>query len=209
MSEEKKGVRSTWVYRAARVVAAALTHTITPLTVHGAENIPDDAPFMIIANHQTFYDVVTIVHAVKKHEISFLGKKELTKVGILKWFFSNMHMIPVDRGNSDMAALRTCMKTLRDGGVLGIFPEGTRHKQGVMEDLESGTALIALRSNVPVIPMLITPKFRFFRRMHLYVGTPIEYQDLRAEGINSATCNALCTRITERYHDMVKQYGSP
>ena len=120
-----------------------------------------------------------------------------------------MHMIPVDRGNSDMAALRTCMKTLRDGGVLGIFPEGTRHKQGVMEELESGTALIALRSNVPVIPMLITPKFRFFRRMHLYVGTPIEYQDLRAEGINSATCNALCTRITERYRDMVKQYGSP
>ena len=133
----------------------------------------------------------------------------LLKVGILKWFFSNMHMIPVDRGNSDMAALRTCMKTLRDGGVLGIFPEGTRHKQGVMEELESGTALIALRSNVPVIPMLITPKFRFFRRMHLYVGTPIEYQDLRAEGINSATCNALCTRITERYRDMVKQYGSP
>ena len=209
MSEEKKGVQSTWVYRAARVIASVLTHTVTPLTVHGAESIPEKAPFIVIANHQTFYDAVAVLHSVKKHEISFLAKKELTKVGILKWFFGMMHMIPVDRGNSAMAALRACMKTLREGGVLGIFPEGTRHKQGVMEELESGTALIALRSNVPVIPMLITPKFRFFRRMHLYVGTPIEYQDLRAEGINSATCNALCTRITERYRDMVKQYGSP
>ena len=209
MSEEKKGVQSTWVYRAARVIASVLTHTVTPLTVHGAESIPEKAPFIIIANHQTFYDAVAVLHSVKKHEISFLGKKELTKVGILKWFFGMMHMIPVDRGNSDMAALRACMKTLREGGVLGIFPEGTRHKQGVMEELESGTALIALRSNVPVIPVLITPRFRFFRRMHLYVGTPIEYQDLRAEGINTATCNALCARITDRYREMVKQYGSP
>ena len=208
MSEAKKqGITAPWLYPFMRKVAALLTHSAAFLTIHGAENIPEEAPYMIIANHQSFFDAVAVVHAVKKHEISFMGKKELLKYRITNWFFTNMHCIPVDRGNTDMGALRASMKTLREGGVLGIFPEGTRHKQGVMEDLESGAALIALRSGVPVIPVYITPKFHFFRRMHLYIGKPIEQQDLREEGVSTVTCNALCSRITERYREMVKLYG--
>ena len=69
-------------------------------------------------------------------------------------------MIDVDRHNMDMAALRACLKTLREGHPLGVFPEGTRHKEGVMEHMESGIAMIALRSGArPVSYTHLTMQF--------------------------------------------------
>lgn len=207
MSENKQEKRSSHIYRFMHGVATFLTHTITPLTAHDLHNIPEKAPFIIICNHKTFYDPVAIIAAVKNHEISFLSKKEIMKVKLLKWFFTKMHCIPVDRGHTDMAAMRACVKTLREGGVLGIFPEGTRHREGVMEHLEGGASLLTLRSRVPLVPVYITPKFRFFRRMHLYVDKPIAYDDLLEQGVNNETCAALNARITATYAALVKKHG--
>ena len=85
------------------------------------------------------------------------------------------------------------------GGVLGIFPEGTRHKEGIMEHVESGVALIALRSGVPMIPLYIGGKPRLFRRLDVRVGDPIVMDDLRERGVNRDTCEELLARITETY----------
>ena len=116
-----------------------------------------------------------------------------------------LHMIPVDRHHSDMEAMRTCLKVTKAGGVLSIFPEGTRHKEGVMEHMESGVALIALRSGVPMIPMYIDGKPRLFRRMRVTVGDPIPMDDLRERGVNKETCQELLDRITAVYREMAKQ----
>lgn len=207
MSEKKQMKQHAWVYRAAQGVANMLTHSIAPLTVHNAERLPADGPVIFICNHQSFYDAVAVLEAGKHRKIAFMCKKELLKYKPCRWFFLQMGCIPVDRSNTDMGAMRASMKTLREGGVLGIFPEGTRHKQGVMEDLEGGTALIAMRTNASIIPAYITPSFRFFRRMHLYVGTPIAFDDLREAGINSETCRELNSRITACYADMVRKHG--
>jgi len=96
------------------------------------------------------------------------------------------------------------MKVTRDGEILGIFPEGTRHHNGVMEELESGVGLIALRSRVPLIPLYITGKLKLFRRLHVYVGEPIVTEDLREQGVNKETCDMLLKRITSCYADMQK-----
>ena len=131
-------------------------------------------------------------------------KKELCKNKEIAALFRNLRMIPVDRHNSDMEAMRACMKVTRDGEILGIFPEGTRHHNGVMEELESGVGLIALRGRVPLIPMYITGKLKLFRRLHVYVGEPIVTEDLREQGVNKETCDMLLKRITSCYADMQK-----
>ena len=94
---------------------------------------------------------------------------------------------------------------LRDGDVLGIFPEGTRHHEGLMTEMESGTALIALRSGAPVIPFYIPGKIGLFRRLTVAIGDPIPTADLRAEGVNTETCRLLMERITAAYAEMAKQ----
>lgn len=207
MSEKKQMKIHPWVYRFAQGITRLLTHTVTPLTAHDAEKIPAEGPVIIICNHKTFYDSVAVLSAIRQRRIAFLGKKELLKHRPLHWLFTQMGCIPVDRGNTDMGAIRACMKTLRDGGALGIFPEGTRHRKGVMEELENGTALIAMRAKAPVYPVYITPSFKFFRRMHLYVGAPIVYDDLLEAGINTDTCREFNKRITARYAEMVREHG--
>ncbi len=165
-----------------------------------------DAPYILIANHSSMIDPLLIGYACKRYQIRFLGKKELVKNPILKFVFSHMRMIAVDRHNMDMQAMRACLKTLKEGHPLGIFPEGTRHKEGVMEQLEGGTAMMALRSGTPLLPVFIAEKPKLWRMTDCYIGAPIPYDDLAARGINRDTCEALEKRITETYREMMTEH---
>ena len=114
----------------------------------------------------------------------------------------DLGLIAVDRHHSDMEAMRACMRALREGRILGIFPEGTRHHKGLMDQLEGGTALLALRCNVPLVPVYFDKKFRLFRLVHMYVGQDIPLDDLIAQGVNKGTCDQLLQRITGVYAAM-------
>lgn len=195
-------------YGAARRIANVMVRTMTPVTYHHAERLDIDAPFIIIGNHLSMMDPIIVALPVKRYEIAFMAKKELGGNGLLKRVLLNMHTIFVNRHNSDMEAMRATMKAIRDGEVLGIFPEGTRHHQGLMEEIESGAAMIALRSGVPMIPVYLTDRVRLFHRIHCYVGEPIPMEDLRQEGINKETCQALSERITVRYRQMALEAGT-
>jgi len=207
MSENKKpaeGKKKSFLYTIAKPIAVVLLKTILPVKYHNRERLDIEAPYIVISNHLSMLDPVLIGVPIKKHQVRFVGKKELCKNKVIAALFRNLRMIPVDRHNSDMEAMRACMKVTRDGEILGIFPEGTRHHNGVMEELESGVGLIALRSRVPLIPLYITGKLKLFRRLHVYVGEPIVTEDLREQGVNKETCDMLLKRITSCYADMQK-----
>ena len=203
----EKQRKSRW-YAAARVLAAVLFHTVGPVAYEGLENLPQDGPCILIGNHQSWMDPVIVAAPIKKKEVTFLGKKELVGNRLVHHVLTDMHMIIVDRHNSDTEALRACVRAPRGGEILGISPEGTRHHGGTMEQLESGVGLIALRSGAPVVPVYIDGKYRLFHRNRCVVGAPIDYSDLRAEGVNRDTCQRLMERITGVYaglRDRVKE----
>ena len=126
--QEKKSTpkpmpRKTRFYTLFVTIARAVVHTICPVRYHHRERLEGlEPPYMLIGNHQAWADPVVMAVPVKKEQVSFLGKKELASNRLMAWFLRHLHMIPVDRHNMDMAAMRACMKVLRDGGVLGIFP---------------------------------------------------------------------------------------
>ena len=181
-------------------IAQALFKTILPVKFHGLEHVRSlEAPYILMANHTTMLDPFMMAAAIPKYQIRFIGKKELWKIKPFAWFANNIKAIPVDRHNTDMEAMRACMRVTREGHVLGIFPEGTRHHKGLMTELESGVAMIALRSKVPLVPVYIAGKLGLFRTLHVYVGEPILMDDLREMGINTETCGMLLGRITQTY----------
>ena len=198
---EKKAKKSL-LYAVAKPIAALLFKTFLPVKFHNREGLNGEPPFVLIGNHTSLMDPVIMGVGVKKHQVRFIGKKELWKNKLVGAAFNSMNMIPVDRHNSDMEAMRACMRVTREGNILGIFPEGTRHHKGLMEEIESGVALIALRSRVPVIPVYISGKVALFRTLHVYVGDPIPTEDLREQGVNKETCDLLLTRITQTYARM-------
>lgn len=195
------------LYRYGLPVVAFFVRLLFPVTFHHLENAQQDAPAIMISNHNSLMDPILLAMANKRYHVRFLGKKELVKNPVLKWFFGLLDMIPVDRHNTDMAAIRSCMKVLSAGHVLGVFPEGTRHKQGVMEDLESGIALIALRSKAPLLPVYISDKPRLFRRIHVYCGNTIPVAPLAMQGVNKESCEKLLAAITRRYRELVAEHG--
>ena len=198
--EAPKKAKWSIVYGIAKPIAALLFKSILPVKYHGLENAGKmEAPFIMIANHTTMLDPFMMAAAVPKYQIRFIGKKELWKIKPFAWFANSIRAIPVDRHNTDMEAMRACMRVTREGHVLGIFPEGTRHHKGLMTELESGVAMIALRSKVPLVPVYIAGKLGLFRTLHVYVGKPIMMDDLRENGINTESCQALLGRITETY----------
>lgn len=205
MSEAQKPQRKkSWLYAFLRGLGDVAFHSVLPVKYHGTERIQGDEPFILIGNHQCWIDPVVMAVPVRKRQISLLAKKELSAGGKLNQIMKNLHVVLVSRHNTDMEAMRACMKVVREGHVLGIFPEGTRHHKGVMEELETGVAMIALRAGVPLIPMLIPRKMKFFRINHCYVAEPIPMDDLREKGISKDTCQELLQRITAAYADLLK-----
>ena len=191
--------RFTAVYRLAQRISWLLFRTVFPVRYHGVEWAQINAPFILLCNHNSMLDPFIVAWKCTRNQIYFLGKKELTGRPILKWLLGELHMIPVDRHNMDMTAMRACLKALKDGHPLGIFPEGTRYKQGIMQNLESGVAFLALRANVPLLPVYISEKPKWFKAVHCYYGKPITFEGLIRDGVDKANCDKLLDMIRERY----------
>ena len=193
----------TAIYTLARIIFGFLFHTIFPLRFHNAQIVEEMQPtYIIMANHRSFADPMALAIKVKKYEIRFIGKRELAHGRLKSWLFSGLHMILVSRHATDMAAMRQCMQTLKEGHILGIFPEGTRHQPEMMQEVESGTAIIALRARVPLLPVYIDGKIRPFHITHIYYGKPMELDDLYAQGVNNDTAHQLCQRIHDVFYAM-------
>ena len=193
----------TAIYTLARIIFGFLFHTIFPLRFHNAQIVEEmQPPYNIMANHRSFADPMALAIKVKRYEIRFIGKRELAHGRLKSWLFSGLHMILVSRHATDMAAMRQCMQTLKEGHILGILPEGTRHQPEMMQEVESGTAIIALRARVPLLPVYIDGKIRPFHITHIYYGKPMELDDLYAQGVNNDTAHQLCQRIHDVFYAM-------
>ena len=198
---EKRGI----LYEVTRVLAHIVFHTLMPVRFHHKERLLQDPPYVVIANHRHALDPVVMAMGIPKHQIVFLAKKELGSTPLTRNLLTRLHCILVDRHNADMEAMRSCMKAIKLKKILLIFPEGTRHHEGQMEQIESGTALIAMRSKAPVIPIYFDRKLSWFKVTNLYVGEPIPYDDLLEEGINTETCEKMNERMRETFRKMIRE----
>ena len=197
---EKRGI----LYEVIRVIVNIVFHTVMPVRFHHRERLDRERPYVVIANHNHALDPVVMAMGIRHDQIVFLGKKELGKNALARDFLTRMHCILVDRHNMDMEAMRECMKAIRMKKILLIFPEGTRHHEGQMEQIETGTALIAMRTKAPIVPIYFDRKLSFFRVTNMYVGEQIPYDDLLEKGINAETCEEMNERMRETFRRMIR-----
>lgn len=179
-------------YRVMRAVVGALCRVIFPTRVIGVENIPAEGPVLLCSNHVSMMDPVLLICSTRR-QISFLAKKELFSAGLTNWFFRALGMVPVDRGASDIQALRVSLEVLNGGGVLGIFPQGHRHRKDECREIQNGAAMLALRSKAQVVAAHVSAPMRAFRRTVIRFSEPIDLSDV-ARG-NSQSIQATSKRI--------------
>jgi 1-acyl-sn-glycerol-3-phosphate acyltransferase len=127
--------------------------------VEGLEHVPDDGPAILASNHLSFSDSFFLPLVVDR-KITFLAKSDyFTGPGMRGWltkqFFAGVGQVPIDRsgGRASMAAIETGVRVLREGNLLGIYPEGTRSPDGRLYRGRTGPARMALAAPAPVIPV--------------------------------------------------------
>ena len=187
-------MKTNYFYRTIRNIARFLCKIIFPTKVIGAENVPSDGPVLICSNHVSMVDPVLIATSFKR-QITFMAKKELFGTKFTNWFFTNLGMVPVDRGASDLAAMRVCIESLNEGRLLGIFPQGHRYKQDENREIQSGAAMMALRSKAVVVPVHVSAPLKAFRINTLRFGKPVDLSDLTR--VNAQAITAANHRIAE------------
>lgn len=196
-----------FVYNVARSFSQYLLMPIyLRLRVEGLENVPAQGPLIIASNHLNDADPGILCTRIRR-PIAFMAKAELFKIPGLKQFLVAFGAFPVRRGEADIAVLRHANTLLAEGLAVCIFPEGTR--EGPKERLREGmpgAAIIALRNQVPVLPVAIRgsgrlemPKLflRPFRhhRVTLTIGEPFVLP--RPERLNAAAAEEGTRRIME------------
>jgi 1-acyl-sn-glycerol-3-phosphate acyltransferase len=157
----------------------ALLMLISSRDIQGRENVPRKGALIVASNHLSNGDPPILTVAVPRR-IAWMTKAEWFKTPVIGPLFRLAGMIPVRRFEADLQALRRAQRVLRDGDVLAMFPEGTRGGDQGLRAGELGTALIALHTGAPIVPIAIwgTEHVKlprdFFRRTraHVRLGRP-------------------------------------
>ena len=144
-----------WYYYAARLIIRSWLRLFTRWQIKGSENVPSQGSLLVIANHVNLVDVPLLGVSFDR-KVIFIAKKELFHFRLIGHFIGNLGAFPVHRGQLDRKALRQANQVLADGQALVIFPEGTRSNNAQLQPAFPGSALIALRSGAPILPVAIT-----------------------------------------------------
>lgn len=143
---------SPWRPRVGRWVGTTLFHTAYRGRTRHVDRVPADGPALLVANHAAFLDG-PVVFSLAPRPVTFLVKQEAFR-GLFGRVLDAVGQVPIDRTVGDRTALGTAAEVLDRGGVVGIFPEGTR-RDGEVEQVNQGAAWIALRTGAPIVPVAV------------------------------------------------------
>ena len=202
-------------YELARVLTAPARRILVRLQVEHAERLPVDGGVIVAANHVSFFDSVLLMFSLPR-PVAFLGKAEYTDNRFTNWLFCGAGMIPVRRQNpGDLPrAFEQVAEVLGRGEVVGVFPEGTRSRDGLLHRGHVGAAHLALATGAPLVPVGVVGTDRVlptgarlvrpFRHVTIRVGEPI---DVRGLGYARST-NRSRREITDRCMDEIRRLSA-
>jgi 1-acyl-sn-glycerol-3-phosphate acyltransferase len=173
------------LYWVIKVVLTPVLRICVRIKVEGKEHVPQSGPVILASNHRSFLDSIFIPLVIRRR-VTFVAKAEYFDDKRVAWFFRGVGQIPIRRegGSASERALQSAMEVLEAGGVFGIYPEGTRTRDGKLHRGHTGVARLALRSGAPIVPVGLVgtdevqpidsklPKF--FKTVRICFGEPIE-----------------------------------
>lgn len=174
-------------YKGVRACLGGIYKCLFRVHIHGAENAPQGGGYLVVSNHISFLDVFSLAVSIRP-QIRFMAKKELFSVPVLGILIKALGAFAVDRKGSAVAPIKKSIELIGDGEVVGMFPTGHRYTgvkfDTAREHMRGGAAMVAYRARSQVLPMFIATKndkVALFRRIDVYVGKPIAYEEFGFE----------------------------
>jgi len=186
-----------------------LRRLASTIIVEGLENIPQSGSAILASNHISWVDPVFLacwLTPATGRPITWMGKSEAMRWPIVGTFLRVNGVFGVKRGQADLEAFRLAEAALRSGGLLGIYPEGTRSKNGRINRFHDGAGLLAIRSGAPLIPVAVSGTERLWapgailprrvRSIKLVIGKPLQLSAKPGERLTPVV-------VTARLHEAV------
>lgn len=168
------------IYDFAKSVVYGVFKPLYRVEVVGRENIPKTGGVLLCSNHINNFDPI-IVGMMAPRPVHFMAKEELFKVPVLGKLVPHLNAFPVKRGMSDREALRKGLAVLKDGNVLGLFPEGTRSKTGELGKGLAGAGFFALRTDAQIVPCAVVGPYKAFNKLKVVYGKPIDMSQIKEQ----------------------------
>ena len=153
----------TFWYLLGYSLSKAVARTFFAYRVVGAENMIEEGPCIIAANHCSYLDPPLVGIACRR-AIHYLARKSLLDLPVLGPILPELNVIPVDQKNADRSALMGAIRVVRHGGAVLIFPEGTRSADGALQAARPGLGMIAAKTGAPVVPVHVSGTYTAFPR---------------------------------------------
>lgn len=214
---KKKVRRRNLLYIIGASLLTLFYYPVFRMKVRGRENVPDEGPVLLCCNHLAKRDPVMLGVAVGKRQVCYMAKEELFRHWFLRGLLRMLGAFPVLRGSGGADALKYAYELLGENGMVGIFIEGHRSKDGLLKKPKTGAALLAYRTKATVVPVCITagdgglPKM--FKKHYIDFGRPISAEELNIPDDSSMQLRKASRTIMAHISDLreatLKELGLP
>jgi 1-acyl-sn-glycerol-3-phosphate acyltransferase len=198
-------------YAVCRQVARVLFCVFFGIRVYHRERLPASGGVLVVSNHQSYLDPILVAVGLAR-PFQPMARESLFRFPPFALLIRSLYAFPVRRSTADLAAIREAMRRLKDGGVVLMFPEGTRTRDGSIARLQGGPMTIAGRVGVPVVPAVIDgafeawPRSRLLPRLH-----PIRVafgEAISAEEAAAGDPDVLMEELRQRMQDLQAELRS-
>lgn len=193
------------VWRFLQALAHVVFGTWLRFRAIGLENIPQEGPGLIIANHVSFLDPLLVGLSLTR-PVSFVARDSLFRLPVVGWILRNTYVMPINRESAGTAVIRQTIERLNAGFLCGIFPEGTRSRDGEVGKFKPGFIALIRRSSVPIYPAALAGTGRALGRGAWFLkpvpvraafGKPISVETIR-EFLDRDDDQGLIAHVRER-----------
>lgn len=156
------------MYKFFREASRIISKLIYKIEFENLDGLNKEGGYILVANHKHNFDPIILSFGTKR-EINYMAKAELFKTRIGKWLFESINCISVDRNRNDITAIKKALRILKNGEILGVFPEGTRVETKEEGNVKSGAVMIASKAKVNIIPVAITGNYKIFSKITIKI----------------------------------------
>jgi 1-acyl-sn-glycerol-3-phosphate acyltransferase len=183
----------------AQTLLRILTSILFDLKVFGIRHLPRRGGVLLLANHQSYLDPV-VLSVQSPRPVGFMARSSLFSHRLFGWLIRSLYAFPVKQGAGDVGAIKETIRRLQGGGVVNIYPEGARTRDGQLGPLQSGVALIVRRAGVPVVPVAIHGAYdawpihrsrMTFKPIRVMYGQPMDLAAMEPDQIMATVEGAL------------------
>lgn len=189
------------LYKIAKGILRPIFRLLYNVQLEGAENLPKQGPLIICANHTSAIDPIILGISMPYRKIYSMAKAELFKNKLFGYLLGKLGVFPVKRGEADIRSIKTSLKVLKEGQIMGIFPEGTRNRTGEVK-AEPGVAMIAVKARAKVLPVAIISNYKLFKKTKVKIGKAIELDEYFDQKLQNEDYHNISLDIMRKINQM-------